>query len=383
MRQIRVLFLNQTTEIGGAEKVLFLLAKELMSRGHCPVIGAPGYGPLSDLAVSHGITFEEIDIPRIKRQANPFILSTNLWECMKARMEILQIVAKHEVDLIHVNHLRALIPLLLDAMGRPVIWHVHDVFRDKLSNRLLLRVAGRKVKRAVCVSKFVASNLMSLGFPSEKCSVLHNAIEPAQGRDDRASVRRRLGIPENARLVGSIGQIVPWKGQDILIKAASRIVTVYPDTCFVIVGKAFPGERETFEKKLKRMVEEKGLSGKFYFVGFQKDVLSIMSALDVLVHTSIKPDPFPTVLLEGLVAGAAIVASNIGGVPEIIKDRKNGILVEPGNPDALAKGVIELLGDSMLLRSIREEARRSAAKFQDVKGWIDKWETYYEECIQG
>lgn len=373
--------LNQTTHIGGAEKVLIRLARQLASRGHFVVLGAPGGGPLVDLATSHGIVFEELAIPNVTRKPDPLALAVNLWQYVKGKRQIREIAKKYEVQVIHVNHLRALLPLI-GRIELPIVWHVHDVFRDKWPNRQLLAAIGRRIKRAVCVSKFVERNLVKLGFCAEKCYVLHNAIEPAQMTESKSSVLRRLGIPQGVRLVGSVGQIVPGKGQHTLVEAAPRIIAVHPDTWFVLVGKAFPGTGEAFEKELNRMIKDKKLADRFYFVGFQNDVLSIMSALDVLVHTSVRPDSFPTVLLEALAAGVAIVATGVGGVPEIIEDGKDGILIKPGDPHELAEAVVKLLGNPQFLQDIRQQAKRSAVKFQDVRAWVDAWEAHYEECLQ-
>jgi len=382
MDRMRILFLNQTAHIGGAEKVLLHLARELVSRGHYIALGAPGRGPLVNLAASHGIICEEVPIPKVtRRNCNPFKMVFDLWSCVRSALQIRRVINKHDIKLIHANHLRAIFPLIVGQIKLPIIWQVHDVFRDKWPNRQLLAIVGKRVKRAICVSEFVKRNLLELGFPAEKRRIVYNAIEPVQTLESKAKVLGRLGIPQKAKIVGSIGQIVHWKGQHILVEAAPRIIAAHPSTCFVVVGKAFPGEGEWYEKELKRRVKEAGLSDRFYFVGFRQDVLSIMSILDVLVHTSVRPDPFPTVLLEGLTVGAAIVTTRVGGVPEIIEDRKNGVLIKPDNPDELAAAVIELLDDPLFLWRIKREAKRSATKFQDVKAWVDVWETNYEECL--
>ncbi len=381
MQSLRILFLNQISHIGGAEKVLLLLAKQLVSRGHYVVIGAPGSGPLAEWSISLGVRFEEVQIPQVTRKIEPSALLSAFWNSIKAAIQISKIVKNHDIDVIHANHLRAILPLLVKNPGCPIVWQVHDVFRNKWPNRQLLSAIGKRVKLAVCVSKFVRDNIVKLGFPEEKSNVLHNVIEPVQRTVNRSVVLAQLGIPEEARVVALVGQIVPWKGQHILVKAASQILVVHPNVHFVIVGKAYPGAGERYEEDLKRMVKESRLWKNFHFVGFQRDVLSIISVSDVLVHTSTKSDPFPTVLLEGLSVGTAIVASRAGGVPEIIKDRENGILVEPGNAKELANAVIELLKDKFLLDNIRKKAKVSSIKFQDIGHWTDTWETYYAKCI--
>jgi len=382
MKTLRILFLNQTSHIGGAEKVLLLLAKQLASRGHYVVIGAPGNGPLADWSASFGVQFEEIQVSQVARQISPFTWFKTFKDCVKFSKQTLQVIKSHSIAVIHANHWRAILPLIVKDPGCPIVWQVHDVFRNRWPNRQLLSVIGKRAKLAVCVSRFVRDNIVRLGFPEKKSRVLHNAIEPVGTIADRSLVLARLAIPEEARVVALVGQIVPWKGLHILVEAAPRIIAVHPNTHFVIVGKAYPGAGEKYEEDLKGRVKERGLWKNFHFVGFQRDVLSIMSASDVLVHTSTKSDPFPTVLLEGLSVGATIVASHVGGVPEIIEDRENGILVEPENAKGLANAVIELLENRSLSDTIRRKARARGVKFQDIGRWTDAWEAYYAKCIK-
>jgi len=384
-----ILFLNQTSQISGAEKVLIQLAHELQSRGHYIVIGAPGSGPLAELARANGFFYAEISIPFITRHVNPFNLTSNLIKCLKTGKQLQTLIQKKEIDIIHANHFRALISLSLTKLGVPIVWQVHDVFQNKFPNNWLIPLVMKKVKQAVCVSNFVRNNLISLGISPVKCSVLHNAIRiqyaecTLHNQNFRQKLLKELELKDKkVMIVGLVGSISAWKGHHILIEAAPLILKFYPNTHFVFVGDVINPKGIAYKEKITNMIRAKKLVNRFHFLGFRHDVISLMSAFDVLVHTSISPDPFPTVLLEALAVGAIIIATKSGGVPEIIEDGVSGILVESNNPMKLAKAVIDLLkADTSLRHRMRKKARLRSIRFQNEERWINAWEKHYNDCF--
>ncbi len=145
-----------------------------------------------------------------------------------------------------------------------------------------------------------------------------------------------------------MGRLAPWKGQHVFLEAAAlllRRAQVDPCTQFVIIGGALFGE-DDYERRLCQQSAELGIASNVTFLGHQKDVAAVLDNLDILVHASITPEPFGQVILEGMAKGLPVVATDAGGIREIVTHRENGLLVPPGDAQALAGELHSLFSDA-------------------------------------
>ena len=133
------------------------------------------------------------------------------------------------------------------------------------------------------------------------------------------------------------------------------------DTHLILVGSALFGE-QNYEDSLRKMVAEVGLTKRVHFLGFQDDVSRLMSSMDIVLHTSTAPEPFGRVVVEGMLAGKPVIATNCGGVPEIIDDGKDGILVPPNDPGALSAAIADLLGAPVRAKELARLGRDAAIR---------------------
>ena len=163
-----------------------------------------------------------------------------------------------------------------------------------------------------------------------------------------ARVRAELGIANGAPCVGVIGNIQEWKGQAVLVEAMARVIDAVPGARGLIVGgvhRAGAAYHEQLQARIRELALE---SVPFSITGFRRDVADVINALDVVVHTSMRPEPFGRVILEGMLLGKPVVASAAGGVPELIRDGDTGFLTTPGRRRRLAERLIPLLQDADL-----------------------------------
>ncbi len=167
---------------------------------------------------------------------------------------------------------------------------------------------------------------------------------------DKNTARNRFGFESAVVVVGMVGRIHFWKGQGYFLSIARNIHDIYPETRFCVVGDVFPGY-EYLYRDLLDQVETLGLAHVVQFLGYRSDVTSFMKAIDILVVPSIRPDPLPTVVLEGMGAGLPIVGTNHGGIPEMIVDGVTGVLIPWDDPVAASERISALIRDS----SLREE----------------------------
>jgi glycosyltransferase involved in cell wall biosynthesis len=172
-------------------------------------------------------------------------------------------------------------------------------------------------------------------------------------------LRARLNLPQEAFLVGSFSRLARWKGQHVLLEA----MVLNPHMHAVLVGAPLFGE-DAYEVELRAFVAAHQLGERVHFLGFQHDIAACMCAVDAVVHTSITPEPFGRVIVEGMLAQRPVVAARAGGVLEIIDDHENGLLCTPGDAYALADTLAELRSnDDMRGRLVRNGYRTALSRF--------------------
>lgn len=206
----------------------------------------------------------------------------------------------------------------------------------------LHRLLVRRLDALVANSRYIRENtLETYPIDPSKVQVIHYGLgEEAVGDPQKAEeIRRRLGIEKDALLVGMVASLSEGKRQDLLIRAAKRITVDHPECRFLIVG--VPGQVE-YAKKILGMIETLGLEKQVIMPGFLGDIPSLMLALDILVLPS-NNEAFGIVLLEAMANARAIVGSNSGAIPEIVRQGENGLLFAPGDSDSLAEAILRLI----------------------------------------
>ena len=143
-------------------------------------------------------------------------------------------------------------------------------------------------------------------------------------------------------VIGLVGRIAQWKGQEIFIRAAAGVLSRFPNCRFRIIGAALFSEQD-YERRIRQLAGELGIAHSVEFTGFRQDVFTAISELDILVHASITGEPFGQVIVEGMAAGKPVVATAGGGVPEIVQDGLTGLLVPMGDPQGMARAICRLL----------------------------------------
>jgi glycosyltransferase involved in cell wall biosynthesis len=213
-----------------------------------------------------------------------------------------------------------------------------------------IRFACELATGIVANSQAASQHLVGLGAAGrKKVEVLPNCInlQEFKPRLPVTEVRRQLGIPERAPLLGALGNLRPEKDLGTFLHAARRIRTQLADARFLLIGDG--PERG----RLEQLTADLGLSDAAHFLGDRKDIPDLLAALDLLIVSS-KTESFPNVILEAMAVGRPVVATRVGGTPEVIEDGRTGFLVPPGNSDALAERAVSLLRNPSLRQEIRK-----------------------------
>jgi glycosyltransferase involved in cell wall biosynthesis len=194
---------------------------------------------------------------------------------------------------------------------------------------------------------------LSRKIQAAKLVTIHNSINTANIRITKTAdeIRRQLGIGENQLVIGSAGRMVPVKGYDILLKAAKIILGKRPEIRFIIAGDG------PLLQELTNTAREMGIQKDVMFLGFRDDLIDVINALDVFVVSSYN-EGIPTVLLEAMVLRKAVVATKVGGIPEIIRDNVSGLLVKPGDIPGLASACIKILDEPAVRKKLENESEK-------------------------
>lgn len=250
--------------------------------------------------------------------------------------------------------------------GIPSIWWVNDILSSDFfpwaARRAFRFHARRDATRLVAVSEFARRALVAEGLPADRVATIHNGIPLDRYQPlPRGTLRRILNIPDDEPLAGILGRFTPWKGQDFFIRLAEAWCRSHPRGQFALVGHAF-NEDQGFEQALRESVRSLGLRPRVHFVPFQRNVAAALVDLDVLVHASLKPEPFGRVLIEAMAVGTPVLAARAGGVPEILESAEHGLLAEPGDVAGYLGHLDRLIADPALRLRLGEAGRRRVAE---------------------
>ena len=246
-------------------------------------------------------------------------------------------------DVIHLNDLDDTIFFVLAsrwAGSIPVVGHARSV----LVPGKFRKYQAHRLERLVCVSEAVALGAARAGIDADRIVVLHDPPDPRWKKwppeEDRAEWRKRLGIPQGVPVVGTVGNLSPIKGTDVLVRALPAVASRFPEVRCVIVG----GDAHGLRGRLAALAGELGVSRNLLFAGSVPDPRPAVSLMDVFVLPS-REEGYGLVLLEAMSFGKPVVASGVGGVPEIIPDDGVGVLVPPSDPCVLGEAISGLLAD--------------------------------------
>ncbi len=245
-------------------------------------------------------------------------------------------------------------------------------------NEFMDRRQLRKFDAVVGVSQAQTDKLIRAGVPPDKVVTIPNAIAMRESRSAAESVRNSLSalFPRRPRyLVVAAGRLSPEKGFDNLIAAAARIKTQARDVGFIVFGEG------PLREQLVNQLTRYDLQEQFVLPGFRSDLETVLPAADVFVIPS-RTEGLPVVLLEALSAGLPTVATAVGGIPEVVEDRVEGLLVEPNNVEQLAAKILELLDQPDLRQQIQEAGPRKIAKEYNTRLQAERYSDLFHRCIK-
>ncbi len=334
-----ILFVDHAAAIGGAENSLLSLLEGLDRSRWTPHLACAG-GELARQAAARDVPIHILPMFTLRRlRPRPWLRTVHA------------LAWRIEADLLYANTARAALfaaPAALIAR-RPLVWHMRDYSFVESGppwawlDGLLKRLVGGCAAEVVANSHSVAARIPV----GDRVRVVHNGIDPDRYDPllDQGEARERLGMPRDRRVVGMLGRVRPWKGQETFLRMAALVIEQDAGVDFVVAGGDPFAVGDSYAAGLRRLVEELGIADRVTFSGHLEDVRPALAAMDVYVHPG-EPEPFGLVNLEAMAMEKPVVAFAHGALPEIVEHGRTGLLVPPGNVEELASAVAILLRDS-------------------------------------
>jgi glycosyltransferase involved in cell wall biosynthesis len=197
----------------------------------------------------------------------------------------------------------------------------------------------------------------------------------------RARGRRSLGLDAEAFAVGIVARLHPGKGQDVVVRAAASLLHARPAARLLVVGSAMFGITDDYTQRLQQLARDLAIADRVTFTGFRDDVGDCLAALDIAIQASTGPEAFGLALVEAMAAGTAIVAARGGAAGEIVTDGADGLLVPPGDHEALALALLALHDDPERRAALAEAGTLTAQDRFDVNDMVRQVEDLYAELL--
>jgi glycosyltransferase involved in cell wall biosynthesis len=362
-----ILFVHHANDMYGADIGLIHSIQSLDRQEYFPIVILPAdmpTGMLSPELERLGVEYHFANLGILRRKyLKPRAILRLAIELLKGIAYVRSVARDRRVALVYSNTFVTVSGAIGGKLaGVPVLWHIREILSLPRPVRwLLCKTLRLCADRVVCISKAVRDSVLKEA-PNlaRKSVVVYNAVSVAanDGVGKDIGLREELRLPQGAPLVGMVGRISHWKGQEILAEAAALVLRNHRDAHFVAVGSYFADESH-YLQKLTSLISDLGLDGKFHLVGYRSNVTDVYRALDVFVLPSMKPEPFGRVTVEAMMQGRAVIATNHGGTVELIEDGVTGMLVPPSDTTALAAAIESLL----VARPMREKMGRAAALY--------------------
>lgn len=291
-----------------------------------------------------------------------------------------RLVSAHAIDIVHLHSpYPAAIARFVLGQGVKLVYTEHNVWpRYRGPTRWANRLTYQKNDHVFAVSEEVRTSIVSvLGPRSPQVEVLHHGIDltPQTGSDAVADLRTELGIGPDDPIIGTVANLKHHKGHSVFMKAMGEIRRAVPDVRWILIGGG------PLKDEIETSVRTLDLEGHVFVLGSRSDARKLIPSFDIFVLPSLH-EGLPMALLEAMVAACPIVATEVGGIGEVLEDGREGILVPPNDQAALARAVVTLLKDPDRARSLGHAARERSQRY-DIRKTVRRIETVYRQLGDG
>lgn len=377
---MKILVLHGTSDLYGSGKILLTAVEALIQQGHSVIVLLSEEGPLSAEMRKAGAV---VSIVRLGILRKKYFTVGGIFNRVKvlysAFRTIKKMIAVEKIDLIYSNTTTVLIGAVV-AKAYPLkhIWHIHEMivkprFMYHL-NGFFLQHLGQRI---IAVSNPVKQHWLKW-VDENKIKVIHNGIETAPFENTSGQLRNELGLSDDTILIGMIGRVNIFKGQEYFLEIASILKNSYPNAKFILVGDAYRGYEYLYDK-IDMIIEKNDLSKTVFDLRYREDIPNILRSFNILVLPSQLPDSFPTVILEAMACGVTVVATKQGGAVEMIDDQITGYLIPLQDAREASRQISKLIDNEHLRKELGQKGKEKLHKAYSLDAFKKNIVTFVEK----
>jgi glycosyltransferase involved in cell wall biosynthesis len=365
MKKYNILLVSPCLRVGGEELSTLSLAKELKKSGHNVYVMTSG-----------GLMLQEFIVNSVEIILSP-IQGRKPWHILLGAKHIKNIIKKYNIGIVHSQ---SVIPTVMSCLARftlfgkkpKIIWHDRGIKNYKPS----ILFSNFFIDFVIANSKFEMVKLIKKGLRKNKVKYIHNCFNltfPTEIKKD-TKLLKEFGIQSSYFIVGSVGRLVLNKGFEYLLGAAKLVFQKTSNIKFIIIGSGF------LENKLKNLSLKYGIEKNVILLGHRRDLDKIYPIMDIFVLPS-RDESLGNVSLEAMAFGKPVIASNVGGVPEVVLNDDTGFLVSSGDVRGIADKILLLLKDEHLRKKMGESGRKRVKKYFTPERVCKEVEKVYEYLV--
>jgi glycosyltransferase involved in cell wall biosynthesis len=392
-RRRTILFVTGADEWYGSDYVLYEIVSSLDGTEFDAIVlvpddvvsEIPASQRLSGKLRARGVEVHELPLSVLRRRyMTPSGMARLTVNFGAARRAALNAVRGRQIALVH-SHTATVMTGAQVARGLnvPHAWHVSEILeRPRIVRTWLARKVVRSSDKVIAVSNAVRAHLLSTERnAADRIEVIYNGVDPARfdgrrRRDDNAA------DAAHPLVVGMVGRVGTWKGQELLLDAAQIVCREYSNVRFVLAGGVLNGETSALDG-LRRRVTELGISDRVAIQEYCSEVPALLREFDIFVQPSLRPDPLPTTILEAMASGIPVVATNHGGAPEMVAAGVTGLLTPPGDARAMAAAILNLLREPALRLRMGAAGRERIVRDFSPAAFSSRYLRVYRELAAG
>lgn len=376
-KKIKVLYIYPSLRIGGAEELRFLALKNMKNR-ECYDIKICCIEEIGE--IGEKIRGLGIEVFCLNKSSKPYNL--------EATFSLIRYLLKNKFDIVHTSLFNSNFHGRISAFltGVPiVISEEHSEHYQYRSLKFLPYIWSDRIlsiftDKIICCSRNLMNSIAKLEkIPSDKLFLLLNTFnaEKLKIKLEKGYVKKEVGVSNGDLIIGNVASLSPRKGQDILIKAFKLVKAKIPDAKLILIG----GADIKFKEKLVRLVKKLGLDNEVLFLGKKENIADYLNIIDIIVLSSLF-EGIPLVLLESMHMQVPVIATDTGGISEVIVNNQNGVLVKVNDVESLAAETVRLLKNKEERLRLANEAARTVAERFNSDRYVNKLDELYTELYR-
>ncbi len=384
-RMYRVAYLDHTARWSGGEVALFNLLTNLDQTVE-PLVVLAEDGPLAERLREKGMDVRIIHLDEKVRNRNRNTINFQVFSsAIKTYLygkAVGRVLREEKVVCVHTNSLKSAIygAVAAKSAGIPLIWHIHDIIEAPYLRKIVAFFMKLLVKYlpdgVIANSNATMATLNLSQATTKKKTIAYPSYFGQIGRMNEPQLEDK----DDRFIVLLVGRLADWKGQHILLEAAKSFAKRNVE--FWIAGDALFEADAVYKQQLIQYIREHGLFN-VKMLGHVNDISQLMSQADLLVHTSVIPEPFGQVIVEGMAVGLPVIASNAGGPREIVLNEETGLLIPPGKAERLIEAIQWMIEHPEERKEMGEKAMSRVKELFLIEHTVQKITSFYPQVISG